>query len=110
MKYIYRINIFAVTLPFAIATLGVFNQDFLIFALLSTMVTGGLQVLLAIISFYKNPKEVHLYIYSTLTILFFLLWKLYPNNEAIFFLPPALAIYHFNIIRTLYKREKKNEP
>lgn len=106
MKNLLRLNFFAIGLPFALALLGIINVNLLIFAILSTMVTGGLQFLIALILLLVNPKNVHLYIYLALTILFFTLWMVFHIENWLFLVPVVLAVYLTYIVGQEYEKSK----
>jgi hypothetical protein len=101
MKNINYLNYFAVGLPlFILVTYPIFNEGALVFALLSTMLTGLIQVILGIKMLLDEPKDKNLKIYITIVILFFILLFItarMQNNEIIKYLlftfPPLLAIY-----------------
>jgi len=104
MKTLLRLNFFALGLPFALALLAIFNINLLILPLLSTIVTGGLQVLIALILLFKNPVNIHLCVYFVFTILFFILWLGFNIEYWLFALPPLLAIYFTYIVAEEYKK------
>lgn len=96
-----HINTFAIALPFIIfLSAVVFGEGAIFFALLSTMVTGLLQVLLGIKMLVDNPKDRNLQIYISGVFFFFGLWFVNHligyNNFLTFILfpiPLILAIY-----------------
>lgn len=116
MKIIKHINTFAIGLPLTLLLIGLIKDDpgqnFIGYALFSTILTGLIQVLLGLFLWYKNPRSIHLRIYIISVILFFLLWYL---NSLINYLdiltfillpiPLILAIYLSIIIYT--KKEIK---
>ncbi|MFH6998955.1 hypothetical protein ACHRVZ_13545 [Flavobacterium sp. FlaQc-57] len=112
MKIIKYINTFAIGLPFLILlTWPFFEEGALIFALLSTMLTGLLQFLLAIKMLADNPNDKELQYYTLGVISFFLLWlvnHLIGYNIFINYIlcpaPLLLAIYLSMII---YKKVDK---
>ncbi|MES2862901.1 MAG: hypothetical protein V4666_02170 [Bacteroidota bacterium] len=104
MKTLKNLNTLAIGLPLTLLIIGLIindpGQNFIGFALFSTMLTGLIQVLLGLFLLYKNPNNKFLKIYFNSVILFFLLW--YINAEIIrspiftYFLipiPMVLAIY-----------------
>lgn len=96
------INTFAIGLPFTIAIFAVFDTGAFVFALLSTMVTGFLQITIGLSLIKNHYKNEHLQIYLFACILFFSLWY-FTNWYWIWALPVILAIYmtiivHFIII------------
>ena len=100
MKTIKKINTFAIALPFIIAVFAISNENLLIIALLSTMATGFIQVLISLYLLVQEPRNKYLQIYLVIVILFFGLWFINANyhysDELIFLLfalPVVLAIY-----------------
>lgn len=106
MKILLRLNFFALGLPFVLALLAIIDVNLLMFAFLSTMVTGALQVFIALALLYVNPKNIHLYIYFALTILFFTLWRIFHVENLLFLLPVVLAVYLTYIVGTEYEKSK----
>ena len=116
MKILKHINTFAIGLPIILLVIGLTindpGQNFIGYALFSTMLTGLIQVLLGLFLLYKNSKNKHLRIYIIAVNLFFLLWHI---NSLINYLdiltfillpiPLILAIYLSVIIYT--KKETK---
>ncbi|THD31387.1 hypothetical protein [uncultured Flavobacterium sp.] len=92
MTLLQKINCFAIGLPFAIAALAVFEVGMLSFALLSTVITGFLQVSIALVLFINHYKNRHLQAYLLLCILFFSLWFTMDWGW-IWAMPPSLALY-----------------
>ncbi|MFD1601506.1 hypothetical protein ACFSJW_15795 [Flavobacterium artemisiae] len=113
MKTLRYINTFAVGLPFAIlATYPITKEGALIYGLLSTMVTGFLQVCIAFKMLYYGKCDNKIYIYFAGVTLFFILWHSFPNTNytfIIFSLPPLLAIYLSILVYSISKilRNKK---
>lgn len=93
MKKLFNLNIFALCLPFIVACFSVIDESFMILAIMSTMITGFIQVCIALILIYKIGATRDLSIYLFITITFFALWWLFPEFYAIWILPPALLIY-----------------
>ena len=112
MKIIKYINTFAISLPFLILlTWPFFEEGAVIFALLSTMLTGLFQFSLAIKMLFDNPSDKELQYYTIGVFSFFLLWLVNHligyNNFITYLLCPApllLAIYLSTII---YKKANK---
>jgi len=106
MKIIKYVNTFAISLPFLILlTCPFFEEGAVIFALLSTMLTGLLQFSLAIKMLIDNPNDKELQYYTIAVFSFFLLWlvnHLIGYNNFITYLlcptPVFLAIYLSTII------------
>lgn len=114
MKTLKYINAFALSLPFLLGLLGFVDNVFWFFALLSTMVTGFLQMLVALLLLFWIPKNIHLYIYFFFTILFFVLWLGFEIEYWLFVLPALLAIYLtyilFNQKDTFHNHENAKTP
>lgn len=112
MKNIKYFNAFAVGLPFVIAiTYPIFKEGALIFALLSTMLTGFIQVILALCLLYDEPNDKKLQGYIAATIGFFTLWYINVQIDyydsltiALFGIPAVLAFYLTYII---YQKAKQ---
>ncbi len=104
MKTLHYVNAFALGLPLLLGLIGFADNYLLFFAPLSTMVTGFLQVLVALILLFWIPKNIHIYIYFFFTILFFVLWLGFGIEYWLFVLPPLLAFYFTYI---LYNQKDK---
>ena len=105
MKIRSIINYLALALPAVLALIGLGDEQFYMYALLSTAVTGGIQVLLAL-TMLPNHRSSLLYIYLSITALFFTVWYFVSNETGIFAVPPALAIFLTYIIYVERKKEK----
>jgi hypothetical protein len=112
MKTLRYINTFAVGLPLLIlATYPLTNDGALIYGLLSTMITGFLQVCIAFKMLYDGIRDKCIYVYFGGVTLFFILWHYFAgpsynttSSLFIFSLPPVLAIY----LSVLVYSEKQN--
>lgn len=105
MTFLQKINCFALGLPFVIAVLAVFEVGMLTFALLSTMVTGFLQVCIGLSLLINHYKNRHLLAYLLFCILFFSLW--YATDWGwIWAMPPALALYMTVILHYIILEEE----
>lgn len=101
MEALKKMNTLALAIPFAIAiTFPVFETTALIFALLSTMVTGLIQFLIGIKMFADKPKDRNIQIYIFGAAAFFALWLInhligYNNllSYILIAMPVLLAIY-----------------
>ena len=110
MKYLKILNTVAIGTPIVLAFLGIFDVGMLMFALVSTMATGFIQVVLGIFLLIKNPENWYFINYILIVILFFGLWYFNLNiyysdilTYLLFPIPLLLAIYLSILI---YKREK----
>lgn len=113
MKNINYLNYFAVGLPFGILiTYPVFKEVVFAFALLSTMLTGLIQVILGIKLLIDNPSDKNLKIYISGVFLYFTLLFMssyldyFISNIYVFFsIPPALAL----LLSVIIYKKIKNE-
>lgn len=95
LNTLQKINIFAIGLPIFPGVIGIFSTTVLVWALLSLMLAGFLQISIAIGYFLHNKKNMLILIYFAGVILFFilaftdilLLWNTY------FLWPLLLCIY-----------------
>lgn len=109
MKIIKNFNTFAILLPFTILICYPFvKETAFFFSMLSTMVTGAIQVLLAIYLLFRMPKNSHLIFYLIMVVLFFILWKLNDSlgyhdvlSLFLFVMPVCLLVYLSCIIYNL---------
>lgn len=110
MKTVKIINTIAVATPFVLLLMDsiVRNEGFAMFALLSTMFTGFVQVVLGLFLMIKFPKNRYYQIYIAAVIVYFALWfigiELNLKDGFAYFLciiPPCLAVYLSVLI---YKR------
>lgn len=100
MKNLFKLNLFFVGMPITICLLGFFNEAFLFWGLLSTILTGLFQLIIGFAMLIDEPKNKYLQIYILVVIAFFLIWYLNSligyNNLITYFLfavPPILAFY-----------------
>lgn len=109
MKVRSIINYIALVIPLVLAIIGLQDEQFYIYALLSTAVTDAVQVLVAL-TMLPNHHNSLLYIYFTVTALFFLVWYFFGEVFGIFAVPPVLAIFLTYIIYTKRKGERLINP
>lgn len=109
MKALKQLNTFAIGTPILLGIIGLIDNDFFFWALISTIITGIFQVIIGIKMLFDNPKDIYIKIYATLVLLFFLVWyinSMNGYNDIISFIligiPPILAIYLSVII---YKKQ-----
>jgi hypothetical protein len=101
MKTIKNLNTFAVGLPIAILiTYPFFKEGSLLFALLSTMVTGFIQFCLGLILLFETPNNSKFQIYIASVLVFFVLWFITAQtgyekitSYILISIPVLLAIY-----------------
>ena len=77
MKILKHINTFAIGLPIILLVIGLTindpGQNFIGYALFSTMLTGLIQVLLGLFLIYKNSKNSLLNYFNIITFILFLI-------------------------------------
>jgi predicted neutral ceramidase superfamily lipid hydrolase len=100
MKAIKIINTIAIGTPSALFLIDLVVQGGLsIFALLSTMFTGFVQVVLGLFLMIRFPNNRYYQIYIVSVISFFVLWfivysfNLYDFHYLLLGVPPCLAVY-----------------
>ena len=106
MKIVQNINTLAISLPFLIlASYPYINEDAIVYSLLSTLITGILQILLSIYLFIIGYKREKIKIYLVSVITFFSTWFLLNEIKILdiigmflIFIPPVLAYYLSKII------------
>jgi hypothetical protein len=107
MKVIRAINYIVLIAPLLLVLIGTADDAFLIFAALSTMVTGAAQVIMALVMLFSKPKNPLLYSYFAITILFFAIWGFTGSYDMYIFATPAmLALFFTYIIYAQIKDEK----
>lgn len=99
MKTIKILNLIAVGTPFFFAFLGIFDRDYFFWALISTMLTGGLQILISLALLSRFYTNQHLWIYL-FGVVFFFIFMYFFQNHVLLILPPILCIY---LTFTIYK-------
>lgn len=111
MKNLFNLNLFIIGAPIVMCLMGFLDENFLLWGLLSTMLTGLFQVVFGIAMLIDEPKNKHLQLYFSCVILFFCIWLTslkfgYVNfgNTVLFTIPPCLALYLTVII---YKKIEK---
>lgn len=103
MKAIKILNTIAIATPFVFLLMEVIYRDggFAMFALLSTMFTGFVQVILGIFLMIRFPKNIHYKSYIIAVVLYFLVGLMVvfsdSNNDGFIYIfyiiPPCLALY-----------------
>lgn len=74
MNIVKITNTIAIGIPLILSLIGVFFNELLFFAALSTMLTGIIQVLLGIFKLSESENKKHYTIYIIGVNIFFLLW------------------------------------
>jgi hypothetical protein len=116
MKNLKILNTIAITIPFIIlSTYPIFKESSMLFALLSTMITGFVQVIIGINLSIKSLVYKYYYAYLVMVLMFFILWsfnvKIGYNNNLTYFLlivPPILTTYLSVLIYTNTFQKIKN--
>ena len=94
MKTIKYVNATAVGLPILLGLLGLIWNELWIFALLSTMLTGLLQVLAGIMYWRDYPESNAIKVYFAGVAFFFVLWYFTSDLDVIgVIIPPALCVF-----------------
>lgn len=111
MKNIYRLNLVVIAIPVVLGLLELTISGMLFFALISTILTGFVQVIIGLKMLIDEPKDKKLQLYVISVIIFFLLWFIIANSDIlshkidylIAVIPILLAIFLTYII---YKKTK----
>lgn len=100
MKELKNLNSIAIFIPLFLILFGLINPLGYYLAAYSTVITGFLQVTIALIALYKNKKNIYIIIYLFLVATFFSLWYYNENinyNDSLtwplLFTPLFLCIY-----------------
>jgi len=93
MKILKVLNTIALGIPLVIGLLGFINELFFIYALFSTVLTGLIQVSIAIYLATFRPKNNYIIAYFVLMFTFFVGWLGFGFNTWIWFLPILLSLY-----------------
>jgi apolipoprotein N-acyltransferase len=110
MKNINKLNYFFVGVPTILCLAGIFNEKFLFFGMLSTILTGLFQVVMAIKMLIDEPHNKQLQIYIAAVVFYFTTWIVFPEIEyknilkfGLVIIPILLAFYLSIII---YKKAR----
>lgn len=90
----------SILLPVFLGVIGIFNEDFLFYALVSTMATGALQVLAGAVFWIINRESLDIKLYFSGVVGFFLLAYFLDGHFIVWFMPPALCVFLFWIVFT----------
>jgi len=93
MKALKVLNTIALAIPLFIAFLSLFAEELLLFAVISTMATGFIQVITGIFFWCAYPKNGYIKFYFFLVILFFTSLFFSIFNNWIWYLPPLLCFF-----------------
>jgi hypothetical protein len=104
-------NAIAIMLPFFLAIFGIIDNTMFLFAILSTILTGIIQVIISLIMLFNDPLDRFLQIYVVAVVFFFVTWFVNSqtgyNNIITYCLLPipiVLAIYLTIIIHKKIKQ------
>jgi hypothetical protein len=101
------LNNIAILIPIFIGLLGIIEESLIILALVSTMATGFIQIIVGVMYWIKFPKSIHIKIYFFFVIVFFILLFTIIADEWVWLLPPILCIYISTLVYSL--KEKNHE-
>lgn len=99
MKLLKILNTIAIGLPIILALLGLFDNGMFLYALLSTMATGFIQVVIGILFWIKETQNQFIIGYLIGVLLFFIGIH-FTSITTLWILPPILCIYLSLIIYT----------
>ena len=92
MKYLKFLNTVAIGIPIILALIGVFDESFLMMALVSTMATGFIQVVVGLLFWIKELKNCYIISYLIGVMLFFTGISV-TDSDLFWIMPPMLCIY-----------------
>ena len=98
MTELKNFNWVAIGIPLFIALLGFINESMLAFALIATILTGLIQILLAFAFWLNRPNNIRIIIYFIGVTSFFVLLLVYQWGW-LWIMPPSLmhlSYYHFS--------------
>mgnify|MGYP006346396659 CR=1 FL=1 len=97
LKVLRILNLIAIGIPVIIALCGFIKIDYLMTALVSTMITGAIQVIVAILYLIFSPRSKSIWIYFFGLFLFVFLVFINLSDHS-FWLPVLLLFYLTYII------------
>ena len=106
MKGLKVLNTIAIGIPISFALLSLINDSYLMTALVSTMATGFLQIVIGFIFWFEYPKNIAIKIYFAGVAFFFISSWLSYFDSWIWFLPPVLCLFLSILIYTLSSENK----
>lgn len=95
MKAIKTLNTIALCIPIFISLFAIFESGLLALALLSTMVTGLIQMVLAFKYWQENPKNIFINIYFFIVAVFFSFYVTPMKVGFDIYLQSYVYIYHY---------------
>lgn len=100
MKAFKILNTIALGIPIFFAIIGFFDSEYFITALVSTMATGFIQILIGIFFWYEYPKNLHIKIYFLFVAVFFIFMFSKIGVDWYWCLPPIICLYLSILIYT----------
>lgn len=107
MKNIQTLNLFAIFLPIILLFLNIFIEGFYLLATLSLILTGLIQIVLAICVYKDYGNNRHLKLYFILVAVFFILW--FATWEVYLMVLPISLAFYFTYILHFTLKSKKHE-
>ncbi|NRT15020.1 heme/copper-type cytochrome/quinol oxidase subunit 4 [Flavobacterium sp. 28A] len=93
MNFLKVLNTVAIMIPLLFVIVGLFITDLLGLAMISTILTGIIQLIIGVSYFMKFPKNNDIKIYFVFVVLFFICISFNLTSGWIWILPPALCAY-----------------
>lgn len=93
MKALKILNTIALAIPFIFVALSIIDDGLLFIALVSTMATGAIQIVVAFLYLFRFRKSIYIKIYLGLVLLFLLSWYFSYIPTGFFFIPLILAVF-----------------
>ncbi|NRS89619.1 heme/copper-type cytochrome/quinol oxidase subunit 4 [Flavobacterium sp. 7E] len=93
MNFLKVLNTVAIMIPLLFVIVGLFITDLLGLAMISTILTGIIQLIIGVSYFMKFPKNNDIKIYFIFVVLFFICISFNLTSGWIWILPPALCAY-----------------
>lgn len=100
MKALKVLNTIALGIPISIGLFGFFDEVFIVYAFVSTMATGFIQVMAGFFYWSEYPKSKHIKIYFFFVAAFFFLLITNITDDWHWFMPPLLCLYLSILIYT----------
>lgn len=92
MRTLKALNTLALAIPVVVAVFGIIDAAFLMYALMSTMATGFIQVGVGLFLWSERPTYIPIIAYLLLVAVFFSLWR-FTDYNWIWVMPPTLCGY-----------------
>lgn len=109
MNIIKITNTIAIGIPLILSIIGIFFNELIFFAALSTMLTGLIQVILGTFKLLESENKKYYVIYCLGVVIFFLLWYLNSridyNNTLTFILFPIPLLLCIYLSILIYKEK-----